>query len=257
MLKILVVDDEKLARESLVYLLQEYCTESVRVIGSASSAAEAREVLQTHEVDALFLDISMPLETGFDLINSLPEGKYSVVFVTAYAKYALQAIKANAIDYLMKPVDIDELRQAVAKLDKINLYSQADRIVYEAAVQNTIADLKAQRKTVNRLTVPSGQGLSILEVADIVQMEADSNYTIFTMQNGKKLTISKTLKEFEDVLDDSVFVRIHKSHILNLAHLKTFSATHSTATTTLGDTLAVSRRRWTEFCEKVGDFAAK
>jgi two-component system, LytTR family, response regulator len=257
MLKILVVDDEKLARESLVYLLQEYCTESVRVIGSASSAAEAREVLQTHEVDALFLDISMPLETGFDLINSLPEGKYSVVFVTAYAKYALQAIKANAIDYLMKPVDIDELRQAVAKLDKISLYSQADRIVYEAAVQNTIADLKAQRKTVNRLTVPSGQGLSILEAADIVQMEADSNYTIFTMQNGKKLTISKTLKEFEDVLDDSVFVRIHKSHILNLAHLKTFSATHSTATTTLGDTLAVSRRRWTEFCEKVGDFAAK
>ena len=257
MLKILVVDDEALARESLVYLLQEYCTESVRVIGSASSAAEARAVLQTHEVDALFLDISMPLETGFDLVSSLPEGKYSVVFVTAYAKYALQAIKANAIDYLMKPVDIDELRQAVAKLDKISLYSQADRIVYEAAVQNTIADLKAQRKTVSRLTVPSSQGLSIIAVEDIVHLEADSNYTIFTLKSGKKTTVAKTLKEFEEVLDESVFVRIHKSHILNLAHLKTFSATNSTATTVLGDTLAVSRRRWAEFCEKVSDFAAR
>jgi two-component system, LytTR family, response regulator len=257
MLKILVIDDESLARESLVYLLQEYCTDSVRVMGSASSAAEARTILTTHEVDALFLDISMPVETGFDLVNSLPEGKYAIVFVTAYSKYALQAIKANAIDYLMKPVDIDELRQAVGKLMKISLYSQADRMVYEASVQNALTDLQEQRKTVSRLTLPMAQGLSIVEVTDIVQLEADSNYTVFTMKNGKKVTVAKTLKEFEEVLDDAVFVRIHKSHILNLSYLKTFSAVHSTITTVLGDTLAVSRRRWSEFLEKVEDFSRK
>jgi two-component system LytT family response regulator len=177
--------------------------------------------------------------------------------VTAYSKYALQAIKANAIDYLMKPVDIDELRQAVGKLMKISLYSQADRMVYEASVQNALTDLQEQRKTVSRLTLPMAQGLSIVEVTDIVQLEADSNYTIFTMKNGKKVTVAKTLKEFEEVLDDAVFVRIHKSHILNLSYLKTFSAVHSTVTTALGDTLAVSRRRWSEFLEKVEDFSRK
>jgi two-component system LytT family response regulator len=257
MLKILVIDDEALARESLVYLLQEYCTDSVRVMGSASSAAEARKILATHEIDALFLDISMPLETGFDLVNSLPEGKYSIVFVTAYSKYALQAIKANAIDYLMKPVDIDEMRQAVGKLNKISLYSQADRMVYEAAVQNALTDLQEQRKTVSRLTLPMAQGLTIVDVADIVHLEADSNYTVFMMKNGKKTTVSKTLSAFEEILDDTMFVRIHKSHILNLGHLKTFSALNSTVTTSLGDTLAVSRRRWSEFNEKVSHFSKK
>jgi two-component system, LytTR family, response regulator len=126
--------------------------------------------------------------------------------------------------------------------------------VYEAAVQNALTDLQEQRKTVSRLTLPMSQGLAIVDVVDIVQLEADSNYTIFTMKNGKRTTVSKTLSAFEEVLDDAVFVRIHKSHILNLAHLKTFSAINSTVTTALGDTLAVSRRRWAEFNEKVSDF---
>lgn len=257
MLKVIVIDDESLARESLVYLLREYCNNSVEVVGAASSAAAARKMLEQTEVHALFLDISMPIETGFDLINSLPEGKYSIIFVTAYSKYAIQAIKANAIDYLMKPVDIDELRAAVAKLSKINAYSAADRSVYESSIQNTLNDLQQQRQTVTRLTLPMQQGLSIVEVTDIVQLEADSNYTIFTMKNNKKITVAKTLKEFEEVLDDSIFVRIHKSHILNLNHLKSFSAIHSTITTINGDVLAVSRRRWSEFTEKVANFSRK
>ena len=168
MLKALVVDDESLARESLVYLLQEYCAEHLTVVASASSAAEARAVLSEKIIDTLFLDISMPNENGFDLLSSLPEGKYAVVFVTAYHQYALRAIKANAVDYLMKPVNIDELRTTIGKLARIQTYAPPDRLNYEASIQHAIESIQTNRKEVTRLTLPQQQGLSIIEVADLL-----------------------------------------------------------------------------------------
>ena len=257
MLHALIVDDESLARESLVYLLQEYCAETLTVVGSASSAAEARLLLQTKTVDTLFLDISMPLENGFELLASLPEGKYGVVFVTAYHQYALRAIKANAVDYLLKPVNIEELRAAIGKLRRIQQYTATDRTTYESSLQDAIEAIQTERKEVTRLTLPQQQGLSIVEVKDIVHLEADSNYTIFYIKDGKRIVVAKTLKEFEEVLDEAVFVRIHKSHIVNLDYLKSFSAMNSAVTTTVGTELAVSRRRWSEFTEKVANYSKK
>ncbi len=261
MLNALVIDDESLARESLVYLLQEYCTDAVRVIGSANGAAEARKILAAHEaVNTLFLDISMPHENGFDFLASLPEGKYLVVFVTAYNQYALRAIKANAVDYLTKPVDIAELRAAVQKLERMRGILAADpaqQALYQASMQNALEDIQQPKRGVTRLTLPQQQGLTIIDVKNIVHLEADSNYTIFVTNDGKKIVVAKTLKEFEDVLDEAVFVRIHKSHILHLEYLKSFSAMHNTATTTNGTVLAVSRRRWTEFTNAVANYSKK
>ncbi len=257
MLKALVVDDESLARESLVYLLQEYCAETLTVVNSASSAAEARTILETETIDTLFLDISMPNENGFDLLSSLPEGKYAVVFVTAYHQYALRAIKANAVDYLLKPVNIDELRTAIDKLARVQNFSAPDRLNYEASIQHAIESIQSDKKEVSRLTLPQQQGLSIVEVRDIVHLEADSNYSIFYMKDGKRIVVAKTMKDFEEVLDENVFVRIHKSHIVNLDHLKSFSAMNSAVTTTLGNELTVSRRRWTEFTDKVANYSKK
>lgn len=257
MLHALIVDDESLARESLVYLLQEYCAETLTVVGAASSAAEVRKVLETNTVDTLFLDISMPLENGFELLASLPEGKYGVVFVTAYHQYALRAIKANAVDYLLKPVNIEELRAAIGKLRRIQQYTASDRLTYESSLQHTIEAIQTERKEVTRLTLPQQQGLSIVEVKDIVHLTADSNYTIFYLKDGKRIVVAKTLKEFEEVLDDAVFVRIHKSHIVNLDYLKSFSAMNSAVTTTVGTELAVSRRRWSEFTDKVANYSKK
>ncbi len=257
MLNALVVDDESLARESLVYLLQEYCADNLTVVASASSAAEARQILASKTIDTLFLDISMPNENGFDLLSSLPEGKYAVVFVTAYHQYALRAIKANAVDYLLKPVNIDELRTAIGKLTRVQNYAAPDRLTYEASIQHAIESIQTERKEVTRLTLPQQQGLSIVEVRDIVHLEADSNYTIFYMKDGKRIVVAKTLKEFEEVLEPNIFVRIHKSHIVNLDYLKSFSAMNSSVTTTIGNELAVSRRRWSEFTDKVANYSRK
>jgi two-component system LytT family response regulator len=258
LLKALVIDDEELARSSMVYLLQEYCPE-IRVIGSAGSAKEARAILAERDVDCLFLDISMPNENGFELLESLPDGKFSVIFVTAYNQFALKAIKANAVDYILKPVDIEELRAAVQRLCKQHQVIGDDPqagVVYQQAISNALEDIK-EKKEVTRLTLPQQSGLQIVDVQKIVFLEADSNYTIFYLKDGKRLVVAKTLKEFEEVLDEHTFVRIHKSHIINLAFLKTFSATNSNVTTATGDVLAVSRRRWSEFTEKVGAYSRR
>ena len=202
----------------------------------------------------------MPNEDGFDLLLSLPSERYSVVFVTAYNQYALRAIKANALDYILKPVDIEELKASVQKVLKIHAAKATDgetRETYQATLNHTYQTLREPEQTITKLTLPQSHGLTIVNTVDIIYLEADSNYTVFFMRDGKRLVVAKTLKEFEEILDERTFVRIHKSSILHLAYLKTFSALNSNATTTTGDVLAVSRRRWAEFTERVSAYSTR
>jgi two-component system LytT family response regulator len=180
LIKGLIVDDELSGRENLKYLIENYCTE-IEIIGTASSACEAKKFLSYITPDVIFLDVNMPVLDGFDFLESVDSGKFMVVFVTAHDDYAIKAIKANAIDYLLKPIDIKELQQTVKRLaDNFN---------------NTGTDVKATQP--EKVILPVTHGFKVINDNDIIRMEAEDCYThIFTV-SVKKITVSKTLKEFE------------------------------------------------------------
>lgn len=251
-LNTIIVDDEEFARSSLYFLLQENCPE-VNICGIAKSVSEARALLQGYEVDLIFLDIAMPGENGFSLIPQVQEANATVIFTTAYDQYALKAIKANAIDYLLKPIDIEELIAAVEKAAKYQQLNQA--LNQSTGLKNLETELKEQRG-INRLTLPSGQGYRLVDVDDIIHIEADSNYSIFHLKNKEKITVSKVLKDYEEILPEERFFRIHKSSIVNLKYVKEYNNKNGLVLLLEnGESLVVSRRRASDFFEKIKAYA--
>lgn len=251
-LNTIIVDDEEFARSSLYFLLQENCAD-INICGIAKSVNEARVLLQNHDVDLIFLDIAMPGENGFSLIPQVQEVNATVIFTTAYDQYALKAIKANALDYLLKPIDIDELVAAVEKAVKHQQLNNA--LVRNSSLKNLEEDLKAQ-KGVSRITLPSGQGYRLVDVDEIIHIEADSNYSIFHLKNAEKITVSKVLKDYEEILPEERFVRIHKSSIVNLKYVKEYNTKNGLVLAlTNGESIMVSRRRASDFFEKMKNYA--
>lgn len=247
-LNTLIVDDEEFARTSLYFLVQNHCPE-INVCGFAKSVNEAKEILQQHKVDLIFLDIAMPGENGFTLIPFLQKSKTTVVFTTAYDQYALKAIKANAIDYLLKPIDIDELKDAVAKAQHQHQLIQNFSNV--AQLESLEHDLKSN-KGISKISIPSSVGYRLIEIANIVYIEADSNYSIIKLKNGEKITVSKILKEYEEILPENLFFRVHKSSLVNLQYIQEFHNKNSLSLVMQsGDIIAVSRRRAVDFLEKI------
>lgn len=249
MLNAIIVDDEEFARSSLYFLLQENC-EQINVCGIAKSVAEARMLLLQNNVDLIFLDIAMPGENGFELIPSIQAAKAHVIFTTAYDQYALKAIKANALDYLLKPIDIDELKEAVNKTSR---YIELNKSMETRAdsLQNLSANM-SDRTEIRKISLPNGQGYSLISIDDIVHIAADSNYSVFYLANNDKITVSKVLKEYEEILPDNQFVRIHKSSIVNLNYLKEYNYRNGYEVLLKnGEKIAVSRRRASDLAEKV------
>jgi two-component system, LytTR family, response regulator len=249
MLKALLVDDEINNLESLAFLLHNDC-EGVTVVGKITSADEAKLWLANNTIDVVFLDINLSGENGFQLLSSLNTQNFKVVFVTAYNQYALQAIKASALDYILKPVNIDELQQAVEKV-KLSLGSPLataqSQVLLEHLLQ-TIGKTNAPKK----IALPQLGGINFIEVDDIVSLQADSNYTIIHMNNMQKLVISKTLKDFEELLDQTQFARIHKSYIINIKYIKEYSTSDGgVVKMTDGNHWSISRRQLDSFLEKM------
>lgn len=250
-LNTIIVDDEEFARSSLYFLLQENC-ENIHISGIAKSVAEARNLLAEHDIDLIFLDIAMPGENGFELIPSAQLNHAHVVFTTAYDQYALKAIKANALDYLLKPIDIDELKEAVNKavkhigLNRLNEQHHAQRL-------QQLAGNLADRTEIRKLSLPNGQGgYTIIDINDIINIEADSNYSVFYLSGKDKITVSKVLKDYEEILPEDQFVRVHKSSIINLNFLKEYNSRNGLELTLKnGVKIAVSRRRASEFGERI------
>jgi len=251
-LNAIIVDDEEFARSSLYFLLQENC-ENIHVSGIAKSVAEAKTLLSTHAIDLIFLDIAMPGENGFELISHARDHKSHVIFTTAYDQYALKAIKANALDYLLKPIDIDELKEAVNKaIDYISLKKNgADK---GDNLQNLAAQM-TDRSEIRKISLPNGQGYSLTSISDIVHIAADSNYSVFYLQSGEKITVSKVLKEYEEILPENQFMRVHKSSIINLDYVREYNSRNGLEVILKnGDRIAVSRRRASDFLEKVKSY---
>jgi two-component system LytT family response regulator len=246
----IIVDDEEFARENLRILLEDYCPQ-VRVNGLASSASQARQMIEEHNPDLVFLDIMMPGEDGFMFLKSIEDRKFQVIFTTAFKDYALRAIKESAIDYLEKPIDIDDLQSAVAKAEELISQKKTTRVT-DGRLSKILENI-VLTNSVEKTIVPTKDGLAIVKNTEIIHLEAFENYTTLYLTSGKKYVSSKSIKAFEDKLDPNMFFRAHKSHIINIAHhLKEFNRSEGNiAVLSDGTQVPVARRKLQEFLDKL------
>lgn len=207
-LRTILVEDEETSRQILRNYLNKYCPK-VEILGEASNLEEALLLIRNHDLDLVFLDVEMPYGNAFDLLDKVGNRTFETVFVTAYDHYAIDALNAHASYYLMKPLDIDKLIEAV---DYVYDIKQK-----EAQLQDNVLTSKMPAIT-GKLTIPVQQGFEVLEIASILYCQADDNYTLIYVENKKKL-VSKTLKYFEDILVSDGFARIHKSFLVNVNHI--------------------------------------
>ena len=254
----IIIDDEINLQQTLEILLHQNCPE-ITLCGKANSAEAGRELLKNNQVDLIFLDISMPKENGFDFIASIPKENYSVIFTTAHEEYALKAIKASAIDYLLKPIDPSELQDAVNKaISFLNLRNQKEEAqkIYNESLNNLTQQMQSDNQQITKITVAEKLGFRIVELESILFFEADSNYTIIHLSGLDKIVSSKSLGEYEKILDPTIFFRIHKSTIINLNFLKGFSNYQGYfVILNDGTKLPISRRRFNEFKDVVGSLS--
>jgi two-component system LytT family response regulator len=249
----LIVDDELHARDNLSILLQNY-VQDVLVLGKMPSAEDARRFIENNPVDVVFLDIKMPGEDGFEFLESLPQRDFAVVFTTAYNEFALDAFKANAIDYLEKPIDIDDLRRAV---EKIKALKESEKpIGIKDNVVDLIKSVVNKQMDYEKTSIPTRDGLIIVNNNEIIHLEASESYTVVYLATGKKHLSSKNIKVFEENLNPNIFFRTHKSFIINFAHhLKEFNRTMgNVAIMSNGTQIPVSRRKLTDFLSRINTF---
>jgi len=250
----IIIDDERNVREVLEILLNQFCSE-VEIIGLASSAAEGRDLLKKNAIDFIFLDISMPKEDGFTFLASIPKNEYCIIFVTAFEDYALRALKANAIDYLLKPITPQDLREAVTKAvqqHELRQSRESEKRIYHESLNNLNENINSSSKYISKITVAEQFGFHLVNTSDIIYLEADSNYTILHLSGLKKIVATKTMGDFEKILDQPAFFRIHKSIIININYLKAYSSYQGNfVELSDGTSLSISRRRLGDFREAI------
>lgn len=249
-LRALIVDDETHARENLRFLLQNYCPE-IEVTGMAGNVADARQAVAELSPQVIFLDICMPSGTeGFDFLESLPEKKFQVVFVTAFTDFAIRALNANAIHYLMKPIDLDDLRQAVKKLISNNqLFNENHEqlLNYIRSMENLAAAARLPAG-ISRITINHSKGFKIVDPNEFMYLEGEGNYTSINFIDGQRYVDTRAIGIYEDLLDPQRFFRIHKSHIVNVLYVKEFLNDNGHFVIMKDNTrLAISRLRVPQF----------
>lgn len=215
--KSIIVDDEKHCRVTLLKSIEWYCPE-VEVVGEFSDVDSAAQFLKSNKIDLLFLDIEMPEKNGFDLLYSLGKIDFAIIFVTAYDEFAFDAFKVNASSYLLKPVDKDELRAAI---DKLN-HNKKDSLQQEFIIE-LYQMMKKKDSSFNKVAIPTQESIEFVNLSSIIRCEANGNYTHIFVENRKPLFVAKTLKQIEEILSDSnMFFRPHNSHIVSLQFLKSY-----------------------------------
>lgn len=218
MIRTIIIDDEQTCIDRLRDLLAHVHAGLVDVIGTSRTVDEGIEAITKLQPDAVFLDVQIGDRTGFDLLQQLSTIAFDVVFTTAYEKYAVQAFKVCAIDYLLKPVDADDLLQALDKLK-----AKRSREDLTRKFDTLFHNLKTLEAPSKRICVPTMAGFVYVQVSDLIRCEAEGNYTTLFLKDGKRLIVAKTLKEFDEMLDDYNFFRVHNSHLVNLAYVKEYN----------------------------------
>lgn len=247
MIRSIIVDDEMHCTNRLTDLLHKYCKNTVHVAGTFDTVDTAIAGISELKPELLFLDVQLHELTGFDLLGRIPEINFEVIFTTAYDNYAIKAFKFSAIDYLLKPVDPDDLLQAVSKLQRVlQQHDLSDKF-------NTLLhNLKSGSGASKKITVPTSKGLMFLPVNDIIRCESDVNYTTIYLKDKQQLMVAKTLKEFDDMLAEHQFFRIHNSHLINLDYIKSYHKGKGGYVTLSDNTsLEVSTRRKDLFLKKI------
>ncbi|NNF33587.1 MAG: response regulator [Saprospiraceae bacterium] len=242
-IRAIIIDDEDHCRSSLTTQLEWSCPQ-VEVIAEGKSADEGVELIKKHKPDLVFLDIEMPGGTGFDMIEMLPHVDFKLVFTTAFDEYALQAFKVNAIAYLLKPIDEDELIRTVEKV----VIEKND--IVEQKLEKLMQYLSSEHKS-GKIAVPVSDGLQFITTDKIIRCEADGNYCTIHLLEGKKLVISKTLKHISDLIQQQNFVRVHQSHIINMNYIKKYiRGKNGQIIMDDGSVIPVSRSKKDDFLEK-------
>ncbi len=238
-MKILIIDDEVHCTDNLNFLLKKNELKDSD-ISVCNQSKEALKLLISQPFDLVFLDIEMPFLNGFDLLETLPEINFHVIFTTAFDKYALKAIKFSALDYLLKPIEEEELNLAVQKFLKQE--SKTNKKQFSSLIDNV------KNKKFNKIAIPSIDGIEFVEISEIIRCQSDSNYTKLYLNNKKEIVSSKTLKEYELLLKEYGFARVHNSDMINLAHMKKYiKGDGGTVIMNDGSEVEVSRRRKDEF----------
>jgi two-component system LytT family response regulator len=240
-----IIDDEEISCDALEWQLKTYCPE-VKILFKCSNPLMAQDLIKQHQPDIVFLDIEMPGLTGLDLLNKFQEPFFHVIFVTAHDKFALKAFKFSAVDYLLKPVESDDLIEAVHKAKNRSKNDPPQLNVLLRMIQ----ELKPNQE-LKRVALPTANEIIIVNINDIVYCEGDGNYTNVIMADASKIVLSKTLKLLEDFLDDRVFFRIHNAYLININHIRKVNRKEggSIIMDNAAD-LPMSRYRRQEFFEK-------
>ncbi len=213
-IRTLVIDDEPRARETIKNMLGLYC-EHLEVAGEADSVAAGLAAIQELNPELVLLDIKMPDGSGFDLLEKLDDRDFALVFITAFDEYAIKAFKFNAMDYLLKPIDPDELVKTIKRVVEFQSNAKQDLSV----VLNNIRDLKKDNK---KLVLKTMESIFVVSVQDIIRCESSGNYTRFYLKGEKPIMVSHTLKDYEEMLQEYGFLRVHQSHLVNLDHIKRY-----------------------------------
>lgn len=216
MIKAIIVDDEPYACQALVSLLEKYCSE-VTVAALCHNPKEAVTIIRECQPDLVFMDIEMPYMNGFELLEKLNPIHFEIIFTTSYDQYAIKAIRFSALDYLLKPVDGKELQAAMQKFIKRSAGAQLPQ-----QLDILLAKLLHPASMTNRIALPTLEGLQLVPVDTIIFCTSSSNYTILTLKDNQKITISRTLKEIEEMLEDHYFLRVHHSHLVNLNEIRKY-----------------------------------
>lgn len=217
MISAVLIDDEPKNIAILRKMLGEFCPE-VTVSGEAGNSREAFDVIRKVEPDLVFLDIEMPYGNAFDLLDQLKPIDFEVIFVTAFNNYMLKAFKYSAMDYLLKPVDIEELRSAVDRVIERRKSKQVD----SRQIETVLDAFKNPRLPLEKLALPSSRGLVFYDLKDIIRVEAEKGYTYIYLKSGEKIMSGRNIKEYEEMLPETMFFRIHNSHLVNLSHISQY-----------------------------------
>jgi len=216
-MKAILIDDEVDGLRTLQKMLEKHCPQ-VEVVGTAMNAATGNQRISQLKPDLVFLDIQMPGKTGLELLADLDTQDFEVIFVTAFNEYVLQALQFSAVDYLLKPVDEDRLIEAVSRaakrIDEEKKGAQSDTLLHNLEKAGNPAEM--------RLCLPTLKGFIIVKLSEIIYCEAERSYTIFHLEGGKNLLVSKALIEYEVLLKDTTFFRVHKSFLINLLHVREY-----------------------------------
>jgi two-component system, LytTR family, response regulator len=249
MIKCVLVDDETNSLEMMEWLLKTYCPE-VKVEAMCNSAELGIAAIHKYKPDVVFLDIEMPHMNGFDMLEQFDRLFFDVVFCTAYDQFAIKAFKYSALNYLLKPVDPDDLKESIRRIEEKRAVPTREQI--ELLLQNV---KNVNRATVARIALTTNDGMIFVSTQDIIYCEAESNYTAIVLAGGKKIMVSKVLKDIDEALAGPDFFRVHNSFLININHIKKFVRGEGGYVIMDNDAnISISRSRRQEFMELFSKF---